>query len=163
VVWDHLALDDLPAAARRRAVGAVVVLSALSGAVALDDPLPDHRLGFGARLGPLGSLAAFWREPLSAALDDHLAGRLVVDLLPREHAAAWRPDPSRYDLRRVALVDARGRAVGHDAKAAKGSLARALVASRDPERTLGTWRHPTLRLAVTNDRPTVTGRAAGPR
>jgi cytoplasmic iron level regulating protein YaaA (DUF328/UPF0246 family) len=140
-VWDHLDLGSLSAPQRRRAAGAVMVVSALAGLVGPNDPLPDHRLKLSVALAPLGPLARYWREPLTAVLDEHLAGRLVVDLLPNEHAAAWTPDPARYDHRRVALVDDRGRPGGHDAKAAKGLLARALLQSDDPDHVLRTWRH----------------------
>jgi hypothetical protein len=149
VVWDHLDLASMTAGERRRAAGAIVVVSAVAGLVGPADPLPDHRLKFSVALPPLGGLSRFWREPLSAALDGHLAGRLVIDLLPQEHAAAWTPDPGRYDHRRVALVDERGRAGGHDAKAAKGLLARALLLADDPVEVLGGWRHGPYRAETT--------------
>jgi cytoplasmic iron level regulating protein YaaA (DUF328/UPF0246 family) len=148
VVWDHLDLPSLAVGPRRRAAGAVVVVSAVAGLVGPGDPLPDHRLKLSVSLPPLGGLARFWREPLSAALNDHLAGRLVIDLLPTEHAAAWRPDPARYDHRRVALVDGGGRVVGHDAKAAKGRLARALLEADDPRFVLDRWHHGPYRAKV---------------
>jgi cytoplasmic iron level regulating protein YaaA (DUF328/UPF0246 family) len=148
VVWDHLDLASLGTGPRRRATGAVIVVSAVAGLVGPADPLPDHRLKLSVSLPPLGNLARFWRGPLSATLNDHLAGRLVVDLLPNEHAAAWVPDPARYDHRRVALVDDRGRVVGHDAKAAKGLLARALLEADDPRRVLDGWSYGSYRAAV---------------
>jgi uncharacterized protein len=149
VVWDHLDLASLTVGQRRRAAGAIVVVSALAGLVGPSDPLPDHRLKLSVALPPLGGLARFWRGPISAVLAEHLAGRLVVDLLPLEHAAAVIPDPARYDHRRVALVDERGRAGGHDAKAAKGLLARALLLADDPAAVLRDWRHGPYRLAAT--------------
>jgi uncharacterized protein len=148
VVWDHLDLASLPVGERRRAAGMVIVVSALAGLVAANDPLPDHRLKLSVSLAPLGGLARFWRGALSATLNDHLARRLVIDLLPNEHAAAWTPDPARYDHRRVALVDGRGRAGGHDAKAAKGLLARELLVADDPELVLKSWRHGPYRPEV---------------
>jgi hypothetical protein len=150
VVWDHLDIAGLDRRARTRAADAVVVVSGMAGLVALDDPLPDHRLKLGVRLGALGRVDAFWRADLSAALDDHLAGRTVVDLLPKEHAAAWTPDPTRYRLLRVRFVEAGGRVGGHTAKAAKGLLARALLASRDPDAVLEGWRHDAFHLEVTH-------------
>ena len=148
VVWDHLDIAGLSPAARERASGGVIGVSALLGLVALDDPVPDHRLKLSVGLGALGGLTAFWRRPLSAALNERLEGRFVVDLLPGEHAAAWVPDPARYDLRRVRLVSSDGRTAGHDAKAAKGLLARALFEAPDPEQVLATWYHDGYHLDV---------------
>jgi uncharacterized protein len=148
VVWDHLDLASLTVAHRRRAAGAVIVVSALAGLVGPSDPLPDHRLKLSVSLPPLGGLARYWRDILSTTLNDHLARRLVVDLLPHEHAVAWVPDPTRYDHRRVALVDDQGRAGGHDAKAAKGLLARQLLVAADPELVLATWRHGPYRAVI---------------
>lgn len=139
VVWDHLDLAGLRPAARTRAVDAIVVVSALAGLVAVDDPLPDHRLKLSASLPRLGNVATYWRDELTAVLDEHLDGHLVIDLLPREHAAAWRPDPDRYDLRRVELRTRDGKPGGHFAKAAKGRLARALIEARSPTATLARW------------------------
>jgi cytoplasmic iron level regulating protein YaaA (DUF328/UPF0246 family) len=130
VVWEHLDPAELTLSAATRAASSVVVVSALCGLSAFDDPVPDHRLKMSARLEPICRLAGFWRDAVSSALNDHCAGALVVDLLPGEHAAAWEPDPTRYDLVRVDLVDTEGRRVGHAAKAAKGRLARALVEAR---------------------------------
>lgn len=136
VVWGHLDLATLSPPARARADDGVLVVSALLGVCALGDPVPDFRCKLSASLPRLGRLAPWWRPHLSAVLDDALAGSLVVDLLPQEHAAAWTPDPSRYDHRRVRLTDDRGRTVGHDAKAAKGRLARALLSAERPEQVL---------------------------
>ena len=143
VVWDHLGLATLPIGARRRAAASVVVLSGLLGAAAVDDPVPDYRLKMGASLPPLGVLSRWWRPTLSDALDGFLAGRVVIDLLPNEHRAAC-------DIRRhrsgahvtVALVERSGKAAGHDAKAAKGLLARhILVEGGDPRRAIESFGH----------------------
>lgn len=150
VVWDHLGLATLPAAARRRATRTVVVLSGLLGAVGVDDPTPDYRLKMAARLTPMGALARWWRDPLSAALDEHLAGRFVVDLLPNEHRTAWRPDVARLaGLVSVAFVERSGKTAGHDAKAAKGRLARHLLLATDAEAALASWHDDRFDLRVT--------------
>jgi uncharacterized protein len=141
VVYDALSLATLGPGGRRRALDSVLVFSGLLGAVALDDPVPDYRLKMGARLDPVGLVARRWQPLLSDLLETALRGRLVVDLLPAEHAAAWSPAPS-LDVVRVALVDrAGGRVGGHDAKAAKGRLVRHLLTSRAaPERALRAFR-----------------------
>jgi cytoplasmic iron level regulating protein YaaA (DUF328/UPF0246 family) len=149
VVWDHFGVRGLPAAARERAMASVLVISALGGVVALDDPVPDHRLKLSVSLDPIGRVATFWRPTLSALLADHLDGALVIDLLPGEHAAAWAAPPtSGMTHLRVRLVGRDGQTAGHFAKAAKGRLARSLVRSADPERALRRWRDPQFRAEV---------------
>lgn len=154
VVWDHLDLDTMSAAARTRASRSIVVVSALLGVAGVDDPTPDYRLKMSANLAPLGKLSTWWRDDLSAALNDHLSGRFVVDLLPNEHRAAWTPAPDRYaGFSRVTFVERTGRskgaAVGHDAKAAKGLLARHLLTSRSaPATALSSWAHDRFALVV---------------
>ena len=76
---------------------------------------------------------------MSALLDEQLAGRTVVDLLPNEHRAAWTPSPARYDLIRPELSTPDGKPAGHGGKAAKGLLARALLEDDDVERVLATF------------------------
>jgi alkylated DNA nucleotide flippase Atl1 len=152
VVWDHLDVGSLHGTARRRANRSVVVVSALAGLSALTDPLPDHRLKLSASLPPMGRLSTWWRDELSAELDRVLARRLVVDLLPQEHSAAWRGDPAGHDRRRVTFVGRDGRIAGHTAKAAKGLLARALLQSEDPADVLATWTHPDVSLVVESGR-----------
>jgi uncharacterized protein len=141
VVWDHLDPATLPAAARRR----IVVVSGLLGLVRADDPVPDYRLKMGANLAPLGKLSTWWRADLSAALNRAARRRMVIDLLPQEHRAAWVPEGVSGVS--VSLVDPTGAPGGHFAKAAKGELARALLT--DGIGALETWRHDRFELLVT--------------
>jgi uncharacterized protein len=154
VVWDHLDLDGLSPTARQRASASIVVVSALLGAVAIDDPTPDYRLKMSASLAPLGKLSTWWRDDLSRVLNDHLEGHHVIDLLPQEHRAAWIPEPHRCaSFARITFVEKSGRSkgavVGHDAKAAKGLLARHLVTSRaKPAAALANWTHDRFTLSI---------------
>jgi cytoplasmic iron level regulating protein YaaA (DUF328/UPF0246 family) len=145
VVHGHAALADVPAGA-----DGVVILSGLLGLVAPGDPVPDYRLKMGASLPPLGKLSTWWRPRLSPVLNRRLAEQAVVDLLPQEHAAAWAPAPRRYaSLHRVRFRDAGGAVAGHDAKAAKGLLARYLLTSPLPvAEALAEFRHPRFVLEV---------------
>jgi cytoplasmic iron level regulating protein YaaA (DUF328/UPF0246 family) len=127
VVWEHLDPQSLGGRARRRAEAGVVVVSAVTGLSAWDDPVPDFRLKLSASLPPMGGLAAFWRTEVSRALDDFASGHTVVDLLPNEHRAAWVPDETRYELVRPGFTVAGGRPAGHAGKAAKGRVARMLL------------------------------------
>jgi uncharacterized protein len=148
VVWDHLVGDGLPAAAQRRAADAVVVITALTGLSAWDDPVPDFRLKLSASPGRLGRVDALWRAPLTERLDAHLEGSTVVDLLPNEHRAAWVPDPERYRLLRPELTLPDGRPAGHWGKAAKGLLTRQLLVTGDVEGTLATFQAPGVILTL---------------
>lgn len=150
VVWEHLSPSTLGAAPARRAADSIVVMSGLLGLVGFDDPVPDYRLKMGASLRPLGKLSTWWRDELSNALNEWATGRVVIDLLPGEHRAAWTPSPDVFaDLASVSFVEKSGKVAGHDAKAAKGMLARHLLESTgDPIAALKVWKHPRFRLAL---------------
>lgn len=128
VVWDHLDLASLTTAHRTRALSSIVVVSGLLGLVRADDPIPDYRLKMGARLQPFGTMATWWRDTLSGALNEYAKGGVVIDLLPLEHRKAIEIDEDVVaEYFRVGLFERSGKAGGHDAKAAKGRLARHLV------------------------------------
>jgi cytoplasmic iron level regulating protein YaaA (DUF328/UPF0246 family) len=92
---------------------------------------------------------------LSKALNARLAGHHVIDLLPNEHRAAWTPTPDAYaSLRSVTFVEKSGKVAGHDAKAAKGLLARHLLESKSaPDDALRAWTHPRFRLEIREASP----------
>jgi cytoplasmic iron level regulating protein YaaA (DUF328/UPF0246 family) len=152
VVWDHLDLASLTATQRTRAMASVVVVSGLHGLVAAGDQIPDYRLKMGARLSPMGTLANWWREPLTQALLTYAQKAVVIDLLPNEHRAAidWSqlPQTLRVDL----VTKSGGRMGGHNAKAAKGLLARHIItAGSTPAKArdaLSTFRHPEFSAKV---------------
>ncbi|MFZ9697120.1 MAG: YaaA family protein [Ilumatobacteraceae bacterium] len=131
VVWDHLDLAGLTVAQRERALSRIIIPSGLMGASLGGDPVPDYRLKMGARLpGFGGTLAKWWRDAVSDAINEYARGCLVVDLLPAEHRAAYSPDPQRVSGHVIVdLLTPTGKAGGHDAKAAKGRLARHLLLS----------------------------------
>lgn len=149
VVWDHLDLAGFPSAARTRATARIVVVSALAGLARADDPLPDYRLKMGARLPGYGALSTWWRDDLTAALAAWAKGRTVIDLLPQEHRAAI--DWPQLDAVRIDLVARRGgRVGGHDAKAAKGLLARHLLTSNgDVAPMVDSFDHPAYTARIT--------------
>lgn len=148
VVWGHLSPDTLSTKARTRAVDSLVVVSGLLGLVGFDDPVPDYRVKMGASLKPMGKLSTWWRDPLSTTLNDWADGRVVIDLLPNEHRAAWTPGDSMREHVVVSFVEKSGKVAGHDAKAAKGLLARHLLEKPgDPMEALRSWTHPRFRIS----------------
>ncbi|HEV8298450.1 MAG TPA: peroxide stress protein YaaA, partial [Acidimicrobiales bacterium] len=92
VLYESLDYRSLPRRLRDRIDAQVVIVSGLWGLVAPRDPIPDYKLKMGASLAPVGRLAMHWRPHLSPVLDEHVAGRAVWDLLPLEHASAWKHD-----------------------------------------------------------------------
>ncbi len=145
VVHDHMNLAKMPTANRAIAVESVVIFSGLAGLVGIEDPMPDYRIKMGALLDPIGNLGRFWRDAIDAQLAA-LAPSLVIDLLPKEHAAAWSPGAIGVPVIRVQFLhvgpNGKRKIIGHDAKAAKGLLARhILMSSSVPAKAARTFRH----------------------
>jgi len=151
VVWDHLDLASLTATERNVFVKRIIVPSGLLGLVRADDPLPDYRLKMGARLAPFGTMSKWWLAEITDALVAVVKKKVVVDLLPNEHRAAINWD-LLDNVVRVDLVSHSGAVVGgHNAKAAKGLLARHLLVSQnaDLRRTVASFTHPEYSAKVT--------------
>jgi uncharacterized protein len=146
VVWDHLDLGSLPLALQKIAAKNVVIVSGLLGLVAAGDPIPDYRLKIGTSLG----LSSWWRGELSSALNKYCAGAVVISLLPQEHSAAFVADSELIkSYLHVDLATKSGKAGGHDAKAAKGRLARHLLLNRnDPVKALKSFKDPQFKVRV---------------
>jgi cytoplasmic iron level regulating protein YaaA (DUF328/UPF0246 family) len=155
VLYDALDAPTLSSRDRGRLRRQVVVVSGLLGLVGPADPVPDHKLKMSATLAPLGRLATWWRAPLTEALAPVVDRRVVWDLLPGEHRAAWAPaiggpggpartisvrfldeTPSRDGERRFTSVS-------HWNKLLKGSLVRHVLAHQlvDPTGLAG-FEHP---------------------
>ncbi len=128
VLYDRLGLPHLPAEARRQ----VLIASALWGVVGPEDRIPYYRLAAKAKLPEIGGLAAFWREPLAAALPDS-EGELVVDMRSGAYAAFWKPRAAtRLAVRAFSESDDRRKPVSHMAKAVRGEVAKALLEAKRP-------------------------------
>lgn len=151
VVWGHLDLASMTATQRNAFVKRIIVPSGLLGLVRADDPLPDYRLKMGARLAPLGTMSKWWRDEITNALVSIVKKKTLVDLLPNEHRGAIDWD-ILDNVVRVDLVSHSGAIVGgHNAKAAKGLLARHLLisANADLRRTVASFQHPEYSAKVT--------------
>ena len=131
VLYDQLDMATLLPAARARATERLLITSALFGLVRGGDPVPAYRFSAGSRLTGPGTVAARWRPdltPVIATLDG-----LVVDLRSGAYAA-FAPAREAVTVRVLSESvsgDPSSRSiVSHFSKAAKGRLARALVATR---------------------------------
>jgi cytoplasmic iron level regulating protein YaaA (DUF328/UPF0246 family) len=95
-----------------------------------EDRIADFRLKMNVGVGSLGTMGSFWRSRLTPILAAHVKTAPLVSLLPKEHEMAIDLDElskSRKVVRVVFSDDGGSATVGHDAKAVKGVLARALL------------------------------------
>jgi len=128
VLYDALGYASLTPPQQARADAAVVVISALWGAIGFADEIPAYRLSMGTNLPGVGRLAAFWKAALTEPLNECAAGQLVVDCRSSTYAAAWQPDPAQSAA--VNVFQMRGgerKVVSHFAKHTRGELARHLL------------------------------------
>jgi hypothetical protein len=126
IVWSHLDPVTLTPAQRRR----VLVPSGLYGLLSSEDPIADYRLRMNVRLKPLPSLAQFWRPIVTPLLKDRAKNTTIINFLPQEHAASvdFHSLANDHHVVNVHFVaNDEKRAVGHDAKAIKGVLARCVL------------------------------------
>ncbi len=159
VLYDALDARSLRARERRRLGSQVVIFSGLWGATMPGDPIPAYKLKIGASLAPHGKLSTWWRNPLTDALAPIVEGRVVWDLLPQEHEAAWAPPDTGSGERgapgavlTVRFLDEKARhgtaaraftTVNHWNKLLKGALVRHVLATGadDPD-ALAAFEHP---------------------
>ena len=146
VLYDALDHRSMSATHRRRLEASVVIVSGLWGLVTPRDPIPDYKLKMGVRLGRLGRLSSWWRADLSARLAEVSSDRAIWNLLPKEHAAAWRAPDGVHQWSVRFLEPGRDgslTAVSHWNKLLKGALVRFLVANptAGPDELAG-WEHP---------------------
>jgi uncharacterized protein len=143
VLYDALGLTTLDAAAHRRALARVAIVSSVYGLVRPGERIAPYRLGGGVTLPGLGGVAAHWRRALDPVVRDLAGSGLVVDLRSSTYAAFWRPEADL--VRRVVTVrvlhevDGRRQTVSHFNKATKGRLVRDLLEDGRDTRSAGAF------------------------
>jgi len=131
VLYDALGYRSMTATQKRKADAAVVVISALWGAIGFADRIPAYRLSMSVALPEAGKLAGYWKKQLPAALDRRADGELVVDCRSSSYAAAWAPPAESTVVVNVFQERAGKRTVvSHFAKHTRGELARHLLTRR---------------------------------
>ena len=128
VLFSTFDAAGLTAADHARAAERVLICSALFGLLSADDPIPAYKFSAGTRLAGLPTVAALWREPLSAVLAALDAP--VLDLRSGAYAAFAAPDAVAGAITvRVVTVTRAGerKPVSHANKSIKGLLARAVA------------------------------------
>jgi uncharacterized protein len=126
VLFASLGLADLP-------WDGVLIASALWGVVRPGDRIPAYRLDMSAKPAGIGGLAAYWREPLRAALPDR---GLVLDMRSGSYAAAWQPRRGTHLAVRgfTESPDGQRKVITHMAKRVRGELARLVLEAGGAER-----------------------------
>ena len=158
VLYDALDVNSLSARDRKRMNKQVLLFSGLWGVVRPDDMIPDYKLKMGATLAPVGKLSTWWRESITPALEQSVAGAVVWNLLPKEHDSAWAPFGSAESTAKtpgamfsVKFLDegtpVKGErtftTVNHWNKLLKGALVRYILETgADDPKALTTFRHP---------------------
>jgi hypothetical protein len=119
VLFAALDLSDLP-------WDDVLIASALWGVVRPRDRIPAYRLDMSDRPAGIGGLAAYWREPLRAALPDR---GLVLDLRSGSYAAAWQPRRATRLVVRgfTEAPDGTRTVISHMVKQVRGQVARLVI------------------------------------
>ncbi|MCH7231359.1 peroxide stress protein YaaA [Glycomyces sp. L485] len=122
VLYDRLGLGDLPDGNQ------VLIASPLWGLLRPSDRVPPYRMPMSAQLPGTERLAKLWRPAVAetlGALDE-----LIVDMRSGTYTQVWGPKDRGVSVR-VFKEDASGKrtVVTHMAKATRGEVARALLAS----------------------------------
>lgn len=126
VVWSHLEPATLASPLREK----ILIPSGLYGLTTANDSVADYRLKMDVRLGGLGVLHTFWRGHLADVIGSKTKHSTLCNLLPKEHSEAidWQALPSSTKVLNITFMNYAGDGVvGHDAKAAKGVVARHLL------------------------------------
>lgn len=139
VLYTALGLDQLPAAAARRAGTRLVIASGLWGLVRPGDRLPRYRLPGGLSLPGLGTLSSVWKPALAGVVPGLVGPGVLLDLRSTTYVAAWSPDRELAGRTlSVRVLHERGgvrRVVSEANKAVKGRLTRALLLDGSTPRT----------------------------
>lgn len=131
VLYDALGYRTMTPTQRRKADEAVLVISALWGAIGFRDRIPAYRLSMSVGLPGLGKLASYWKPKLAEALRVRAEGELIVDCRSSTYAAAWTPAPGQTVAVNVFQESGGKRTVvSHFAKHTRGELARHLLTRR---------------------------------
>lgn len=131
VLYYALGYRSMTPAQKRKADAAVVIVSALWGAIGFSDAVPAYRLSMSVDLPGIGKIAPFWRKRLAHVLDERAGDSLIVDCRSSTYATAWSGAPERTVAVNVFQERNGNRTVvSHFAKHTRGELARHLLTRR---------------------------------
>lgn len=130
VMYRAMEFETLPTGAQRRLLENGVIVSAMFGLLRPDDLIPDYRLRIDAPINGLGEVARYWRDVISPHLDRLVEDRIVWNLLPATHSAAWndgRTFARMYRVRFFREEAGERRPVAQGARELGGSLVHFIV------------------------------------
>ncbi len=147
VLYSAMDFAGLPTGSQRRLLENGVIFSGLFGLLRPDDLIPNYRLKMDAKVKDIGRASAYWKEPLSAALNTLVTGHAVWNLLPGAHESAWDDAETYARMIRVKFYkeDESGErtSVSHGIKELRGSLVAFIVnETADSVDALDEWEAP---------------------
>lgn len=108
VLYQSIDFSSLPTGAQRRLLEDGIIISGVFGLLRPDDMIPEYRLAMDADLPELGRVSDFWRETLSANLNEALSGKFVWNLLPESYESSWNDDQSYEAMVRIVFAKRKG-------------------------------------------------------
>ena len=114
----------------------VFVMSGLFGMVRPTDMIPIYKLKMGAKLHEDKACSSIWKPLLTEIIALEGKDRVIWDLLPVEHSAAWDPlgvtAAARFTVKFVQRrPDGNLKTVSHWSKTLKGALVRFLISNAE--------------------------------
>ena len=114
----------------------VFIMSGLFGMVRPTDMIPIYKLKMGAKLHEGKACSSIWKPLLTEIIALEGKDRVIWDLLPVEHSAAWDPlgvtAATRFTVKFVQRrPDGNLKTVSHWSKTLKGALVRFLISNAE--------------------------------
>src|SRR5690606_11220077 len=101
VMYQAMEFAALPTGAQRRLLENGVIFSGMFGLLRPDDRIPNYRRALAAPVEGIGKVSRYWRPHLSPLLNGRLEGKVVWNLPPAAHEAAWDDAGSYVRMYRV--------------------------------------------------------------
>lgn len=135
VLYQALDFNSLDSASKKRAIKSIVIISALFGAVKLEDKIPSYKLDMAKSLPKIGSLNSLWKKVLPQALEK-IKTDLIVDCRSSTYQGVWVPDLNKtVGIRVFTIKNGKKSVVTHMSKKTRGEVTKLLVQSSKPAKT----------------------------
>ena len=137
VMYDAIDYQSLGVEAKECFGQSTIIMSGLFGMVRPYDMIPAYKLKMGGKLPRGKTCSAIWKPVITKSLAAISQDRVIWDLLPNEHGAAWNPaavkSSARYTVKFLNRTpDGELKTVNHWSKLLKGALVRHLVSNPEP-------------------------------